>query len=184
MKSKERIRPVNPKDVSNLIREAQSTTTFEPGTLVRRTPGSDNDLIEAIDCTALGTTKEDVEAAPELVWTDMTTRFDAGPRPEYDKDASAGDRVNSYYKATTLPHDFLADVEVANVFDSGSSPSGGDLVIKSRNEVGKLEAVADAETIVANDANVNAETVPGLKVGVVEASADVSGFVRVRFELD
>lgn len=183
MKSKERIRPINPKDVSNLIREAEATSQFEPGTLVRRSAGSNNDLIEKVDTTALGSNTDDVEAAAEVVWTDMTTRFDAQSRPEYDKDASPGSRVNSFYKATTVPLDFLADVETANVFDSGSSPSAGDLVIKSRNTAGLLESVADAETLVAGDADVSAEMVPGLKVGVVHGSGQISGFVRVQFDL-
>ena len=184
MKSKERIRPVNPKDVSNLIREAKSTTQFEPGTLVRRTPGTDSDLIEEIDCSNLGGDFSDVSAAAEMVWTDMTTRFDALQRPEYDHTASPGSRLGDYYKATTLPHDFLADVEIANVFDGNSqSPSGGDVVIKSTSEAGKLEAVSDVSGFIGGNGDVDAVDFPGLKVGVVQADSDESGFVRVQFTL-
>lgn len=180
-KSKEYIRPLFPKDFSNIIREAKTTESvgrLNPGTIVRRSTGS-NELVEEVDTTDL-TASDDIEAGVELVWTDMVTRFDANKRAQYDKDNST---VNEYFKLTCVTDDFIADVKTAELFDSQSTVNVGDSVIKSRNEVGKLEAVDSIADAVSNDANLDAGMVPGMKVGVVTGDGDQSGFMRVQFTL-
>jgi len=181
-KSKDTIRPIFPKDFSNIIREAKTTDSvgqLTPGTIVRRSTG-DHELIEPVDTTNLGINTEDVEAAAEVVWTDMVTRFDANKRPEYDPVNST---VNNYFKATCVTDDFIADVETASIFDSQSTVGVGDTVIKSRNTIGLLEAVDSLSSVVGSDADLNAGDMPGMKLGVVTGTGSESGFMRVQFTL-
>jgi|SRR5690625_2477822 len=109
--SKNKIRPILPRDISNITREGRTDEQLEAGTLVVR---EDNKLVPVDTTNPLHT-----YAPVEVVWTDGTLRQDI-KRIELD-----GTEV---IEVTTFAFDFIAEVDVS-LFTN--TPDEGDFVMRS-----------------------------------------------------
>lgn len=167
MKSKERIVPILPRDMSNIQREgvAAPGSAFTPGTLVVRKDGK---LIACNLADADGPTAALCAIAPvEIVWTDGSTRVDV-ERIELD-----GTKTEQY---TTLAFDFMAEVDVT-LFTA--TPLEGEFLTKS-STAGKMDPLTLAELNALGGAEVDSRH---LVVGSVIGAGSKPGKYTVRFRL-
>jgi len=158
MLSKDRIRPIHPKDFSTIVREGRSAdgANFTPGTLVVRVAG----LFVACD----GDLALHQRLPAEMIWTDGSSRFDL---QRYDLDGTV--RQEHTAIATTFIAEASADLFTA-------TPEAGDVLVKAGTAAaGLMDPMNAAEFAAFVTGSTDAALASLQVVGRCVGDADLAG---------